>query len=37
MASFPLDEAGSVEELIECADSRLYKAKDLGRNRSVLD
>ena len=37
VASFPLDEANSVEELIERADSRLYKAKELGRNRSVFD
>ena len=37
VASFPLDEAGSVEELIECADLRLYKAKDSGRNRLVFD
>ncbi len=37
IASFPLDEADSVEKLIECADSRLYKAKDSGRNRSVFD
>lgn len=37
VASFPLDEADSVEELIECADLRLYKAKDSGRNQSVFD
>ena len=37
VASFPTDEADSVEELIECADLRLYKAKESGRNRSVSD
>ena len=37
VACFPLDEASSVEELIECADSRLYKAKGSGGNRSVFD
>ena len=37
VASFPLDEADSVEELIECADLRLYKAKDSGRNQSVFE
>ena len=37
VASIPPDEAGSVEELIECADLRLYKAKDSGRNRSVFE
>ncbi|MCY3762670.1 MAG: diguanylate cyclase [Gemmatimonadetes bacterium] len=36
VASFPTDEADSVEELIECADWRLYKAKYSGRNRSVF-
>ena len=37
VASFPTDEADSVEELIECADLRLYKAKYSGGNRSVFD
>ena len=37
VASFPTDAADSVEELIECADLRLYKAKYSGRNRSVFD
>lgn len=37
VACFPLDDANSVEELIECADSRLYQAKDSGGNRSVFD
>ena len=37
VASFPLDEAGSVEDLIESADARLYEAKDSGRNRSVFE
>ena len=30
-----LGEARSVEELIACADERLYAAKDAGRNRTV--
>ena len=37
IASFPLDEAESVDKLIACADVRLYKAKEAGRNQSVFD
>ena len=37
VASVPTNKLESVEDLIECADSRLYKAKKSGRNQSAYD
>ena len=37
VASVPKDKLESVEDLIVCADSRLYKAKKSGRNQSVFE
>ena len=36
-ATYPLDQVETVEELIACADGRLYQAKESGRNRLVFE
>ena len=36
-ATYPLDEIETVEELIACADRRLYQAKERGRNCLVYE
>ena len=35
--TYPLDEIGTVDELVALADQRLYRAKDTGRDRLVYE
>lgn len=37
LASYPVDEAETVESLIGKADQRMYRAKSLGRNQTVFE
>ena len=36
-ATYPVDPMETVEELITCADGRLYQAKESGRNRLIFE